>query len=260
MSTSSGIALRKERSLSPASITARESPRQITGSPRSGPRTLLHRHSHHNSTSSESMERTPERVREHVESSPSQLDAIQRILASRLVETFITLASPQEEHDHSQAGSSHPSTSPRRSQQGTRKTVRPARQSPRMPSHNGVAAEHVSTPTSSRRDAPVPFFISDVHRPSTNPLFDQIDPHTDFSGWVDQSNTVLTATLWGRTGVSQVPSTSKADQEQHWVILEQWSFDTSDLIPLPSSVSDNFASCISFLMLPDYRLSYLPSS
>lgn len=51
----------------------------------------------------------------------------------------------------------------------------------------------------SARPAPVPFFFSPIHRPSTNPRFRNLDPEGDFASWLtgtEKAGTVVDIGVW----------------------------------------------------------------
>lgn len=86
-----------------------------------------------------------------------------------------------------------------------------------------------------------PAFLSDFHRPSTNPSF----PISleDFAPWADRAGHKLQVDVFGRVGSAWGQQTQnvsakgkgkeRSDMLDHsWKVLSSWSFDLSDLIPL----------------------------
>jgi UV radiation resistance-associated gene protein len=243
---------------------------------------------------------------------------LEKILQSRLVETFITISIPPLEHasDENNSGSLQARTdakspelpmpsSTRRGTVGTsegnsvpslsaapkrgplsrmtsvthtralsssaipngKPAVKPSApqtlprsgmsQHPRTPSamSNG-SSSRPTTPDSSAAhdDSPVvPDYLSPIHRPSTNPLF-QLDAkrELDFAKQSDLSGCRITVEIWGKvidpSSLSGHKSKGKeraryadgkdsADPGGEWKVLEHWEVNLNDLIPIPDDVS-----------------------
>jgi UV radiation resistance-associated gene protein len=113
---------------------------------------------------------------------------------------------------------------------------------------------------------PVPNYLSKVHRPSTNPSF-AIDarPGCEFAEWTDLSAEKIKVEIWGRVGNEwrsrrdqDVTVKAKGKEKEEpasdlndgWKVLQEWSFDMADLVPLPDNVSPPRKSPTFRLLMP----------
>jgi hypothetical protein len=92
--------------------------------------------------------------------------------------------------------------------------------------------------TVSANDLKTPFFISQVHRPSTNPQFGNIDAPGDFADWVDSTSSFLAVVLWGRV---DAPHSSPYQQETEcyfsgWFPVAEWQVNLQDMHSISHSV------------------------
>ncbi|KAF4605641.1 hypothetical protein EYR40_004428 [Pleurotus pulmonarius] len=231
--------------------------------------------------------------------------SLEKVINSRLVETFITITVPpavpalEAEHTPTASGS-RPSTplasskdksrvTPRQAKvpngTGTRKDPKYIPPNTRMPARsvakpNGKASTSSHKPSSLSMDSnysrtsslpasPSPTYFSDIHRPSTNPVF-QTEQFTD---WTNLSGTKFNVQMWSKSGkVSpQSPPTAgkgKAKQQDvpltvpEWKIFQEWDIDLNDLLPLPSEVKGNTEllppNTLVFLLSPPGEYYYIP--
>ncbi|KAH9982160.1 hypothetical protein BGW80DRAFT_1453104 [Lactifluus volemus] len=220
---------------------------------------------------------------------------LEKVLQSRLVETFITVTVPSSlinsnASPASKRGLHSPRDSPSRSPSSSREerlakrvsrtgTATPT-DNPTSPSSNRrVAAsptKHASKAAepASRVDPEtwtVPNFISAIHRPSTNPDF-ALDLN-DFSKWSDPLATRITVQLWAKlrpdtTGIvggdkgKEKMSDGMATVHPQWKMAGSWDICLSDLVPLPDENSTQTSSLPSNTLLvtlsPPGKVFHLP--
>ncbi|KAL0576378.1 hypothetical protein V5O48_005599 [Marasmius crinis-equi] len=97
------------------------------------------------------------------------------------------------------------------------------------------------------QDLTIPDYLSSVHRPSTNPAF-LIDPRSEFAPGTDISGHVFKVEVWAKIGGGVADERKKPvvvngkgkgkekevsqGQDGEWQVLERWSVDLLELIPL----------------------------
>ncbi|KAF7310459.1 hypothetical protein HMN09_00588100 [Mycena chlorophos] len=107
-------------------------------------------------------------------------------------------------------------------------------------------------PTQPRSSSPtLPDYLSPVHRPSTNPSFS-----VEARSWrqtPDAASQKLKLELWGRIGEEALPVLGKGKEkekpptdeaESDWRVLEEWSVDLEQLVPLSEDVEPNSLATI----------------
>jgi hypothetical protein len=126
---------------------------------------------------------------------------LESVLKSRLVETMITLAASSASHEETQQ--------------------------PQAPSSSNAAD--------------TPDFLSDIHQPSTKPVFN-VDADS-YASWASISTTCVRLAVFGRLHGGQDPCASSKGKEKAedsserrnddgWALFQDWSFDLNDLMPL----------------------------
>lgn len=95
----------------------------------------------------------------------------------------------------------------------------------------------------------IPFFISSLHRPSTNPSWTDLDASGDFAEWTDRHQSQVTVTLWGRVdecsgsawsslkGKGKDTGLGEPDEE-HWKVLVEWDVHLDRLEKVEASVRE----------------------
>ncbi|KZS90305.1 hypothetical protein SISNIDRAFT_457834 [Sistotremastrum niveocremeum HHB9708] len=244
---------------------------------------------------------------------------LEKIFASRLVETYITLShSPESMDDLASASPTEPmlmsppkrgklkrATSSLSTQQSSRESSpaalrntssrdTPTPRSPRLrggklqtsPRHiphsklsneSGTESSHGGGGTPKSSETPKPFYVSPVHRPSTNPKFWHMDHHSDFDPSADKSSSRVTLKLWGRVPVDRGRSTLGVDSKgkgketlhsgpetpHEWRIMEEWDIDLQELIPLDQEMTlepwNLPPNSLVMSLSSDNKLLYLPS-
>ena len=97
-------------------------------------------------------------------------------------------------------------------------------------------------PQEAVRDTATPFYISRVHRPSTNPEFILNIEETPIPEWVDTSSQTLNIALWARAAASWISKNSvkgkdaAIDDSSSWDCLCKWDLDLTHAEPLPEEV------------------------
>ncbi|KDQ30340.1 hypothetical protein PLEOSDRAFT_1101335 [Pleurotus ostreatus PC15] len=233
--------------------------------------------------------------------------SLEKVINSRLVETFITVtippAIPTLGAEHTLAASnSRPSTplaspspkdkarvTPRQAKvpngAGTRKDPKSILPNTRMLAHpvvkpNGKAStsshkvsslsiDSHSGCTSPAPSASTPNYFSDIHRPSTNPVFQT----EQFAEWTNLSGTKLNIQMWAKSAKVSPRSTfvegkGKGKQQDEpltnseWKSFQEWEINLNDLLPLPSEVKDNTEllppNTLVFLLSPPGDYYYIP--
>lgn len=239
---------------------------------------------------------------------------LERIVSSRLVETFVTLSTPEigAPRASTRNGDKAPSSpvnerSPARSSPGKRFPLPNKANAPKHASRlsasnsldatgerasnsrssNGTVKRSVSTsrsqgtatngstkpsasstkpivfpktpsPPPSRSTSParslaedrqstIPFFISSIHHPSTNPCWTDLDASGDFAEWVDRQQSRVVATLWGRVDESSAWSNLKGKakdvdpeetNDENWKVLVEWDVQMDKLEKVEASVCE----------------------
>lgn len=180
-------------------------------------------------------------------------DALETVLRSRLVETFIaiTIADVPEpipiqnvktalpEDHRSQPNTSHrqdSSSSSLKSHRATKLSLKHVRSK----TPNGVNVLASQPPNA-------PDYISPIHRPSTNPLY-AIDARTtaDFAEGTDLSAQRIHVEIYGNLhssshygkGKMKMNGDIAEDTTAGWKVLKEWDIDLTELVPEPDDVSD----------------------
>ncbi|KAF8604981.1 hypothetical protein BDV93DRAFT_605491 [Ceratobasidium sp. AG-I] len=121
----------------------------------------------------------------------------------------------------------------------------------------------------------VPFFISSLHRPSTNPSWTDLDAGGDFAEWTDRHQSQVTVTVWGRVdecsgwtwsspkGKGKGAEPEESDEE-HWKVLVEWDVHLDKLEKVDPNVLDHPTVLPSNTLLlslaPTGDLYFLPPS
>ncbi|KAG8717105.1 hypothetical protein FRC08_008183 [Ceratobasidium sp. 394] len=95
-------------------------------------------------------------------------------------------------------------------------------------------------------ESSIPFFISSLHRPSTNPCWTELDAGGDFAEWTDRHQSQVTATLWGRVDECSASAWSNLKgkgketgpdetDEGDWKILVEWDIQMDKLEKVEAS-------------------------
>ncbi|KIM84680.1 hypothetical protein PILCRDRAFT_818278 [Piloderma croceum F 1598] len=148
---------------------------------------------------------------------------------------------------------------------------------------------HIPAPTTATRTQPlrppIPDYLSQIHRPSTNPSF-PIDPLSrhEFAEWTDVSGEKLKVEVWGKVGfdwhgiedVDRIAKSKGKGKERErneewpedesdrsvWKVLEEWSINLADLVPLPEDLASHPSHLPSNTLLvvlaPHGQTYYLP--
>jgi hypothetical protein len=114
--------------------------------------------------------------------------------------------------------------------------------------HSGIKPNALSA----SEDLPpsIPFYISPLHAPSTNPCWTDIKPRDDFSPDADLRGRVIQATLWARgipTSVLEKSSVTlqtcdkgkgreEPERDSGWKVLRRWEIDLDKLQPFSPDV------------------------
>jgi hypothetical protein len=113
-----------------------------------------------------------------------------------------------------------------------------------FPSSPTASTSREKSTDSSLSDSP--FYISSVHRPSTNPSWIALDPEREFSPWADFRASKFRVSVLGNfshDGTSTIKGSSKGKESADvsgWRVLAQWEVDLNDLQPLPDDVGASF--------------------
>ncbi|KAG8691266.1 hypothetical protein FRC11_005424 [Ceratobasidium sp. 423] len=97
------------------------------------------------------------------------------------------------------------------------------------------------------RQATVPFFISSIHWPSTNPSWTDLDANGDFAEWVDRQQSRVTVAVWGRVDECSALAWSNlkgkdkdigSDEpnEDNWKVLVEWDVQMDKLQKVEATV------------------------
>lgn len=87
-----------------------------------------------------------------------------------------------------------------------------------------------------------PSFLSDIHSPSTSPMF-TVGTHS-YSSWTNTGTSRVTLLVFGRVKLEERPSVSSKGKERaseqlegateaRWSLLQCWTFDLNELIAVP---------------------------
>ncbi|KAG9100842.1 hypothetical protein FS749_012561 [Ceratobasidium sp. UAMH 11750] len=124
-------------------------------------------------------------------------------------------------------------------------------------------------------ESSIPFFISSLHRPSTNPCWTELDAGGDFAEWTDRHQSQVTATLWGRVDECSASAWSNLKgkgketgpdetDEGDWKILVEWDVQMDKLEKVEASLLDHPSHLPSNTLLlslaPSGDLYFLPPS
>ncbi|THH20987.1 hypothetical protein EW146_g473 [Bondarzewia mesenterica] len=120
-----------------------------------------------------------------------------------------------------------------------------------LPGFSSAKATQLDVHAHNRAAAPIPNYISPIHRPSTNPSF-IVDPRSsyDYANWTDLTAEIITIQLWGKVPLSSDYGHGKGKGKEkatngihngsssQWKMMEEWTVDLTHLVSLP----DEFAS------------------
>ncbi|KAG8741552.1 hypothetical protein FRC10_002729 [Ceratobasidium sp. 414] len=145
---------------------------------------------------------------------------------------------------------------------------------PRSPSPPPARAASPARSTHAEESG-VPFFISSLHRPSTNPCWTDLDAGGDFAEWTDRHQSQVTVTLWGRMdecsawawsnlkGKGKEPGLDETDEDD-WKILVEWVVQMDKLEKVEASLLSHPSHLPSNTLLlslaPSGDLYFLPPS
>ncbi|KAJ1311591.1 hypothetical protein OPQ81_010070 [Rhizoctonia solani] len=123
------------------------------------------------------------------------------------------------------------------------------------------------------RQATVPFFISSIHRASTNPSWTDLDANGDFAEWVDRQQSRVTVTLWGRVDECSASAWSNlkgkdkgicSDEptEDNWRVLVEWDVQMDRLEKVEATLLDHLdvlpSNTLLLSLAPSGDLYFLP--
>ncbi|CAE7179473.1 unnamed protein product [Rhizoctonia solani] len=123
------------------------------------------------------------------------------------------------------------------------------------------------------RQATVPFFISSIHRPSTNPSWADLDANGDFAAWVDRQQSRVTVALWGRVDEHSTSAWSnikgkdkdigpEEPNEDNWKVLVEWDVQMGQLEKVEATVLDHLdvlpSNTLLLSLAPSGDLYFLP--
>ncbi|CAE6429749.1 unnamed protein product [Rhizoctonia solani] len=268
--------------------------------------------------------------------------SLEKVMSSRLVETFVTLSAPEVDNERLLGGNgdalkpptsptspecspvqgqlskrsplSNKNTSPKHSPGlstsaldlhgepannakvtlkrtgSTRKSNGPitngSTKTPSISSPKSISFPRTTSPPSTRSASParsvvedrlatVPFFISSIHRPSTNPSWMDLDANGDFAGWVDCQQSRVTVALWGRVDECSASAWSnlkgkdkdigpEETNNDDWKILVEWDVQMDSLEKVEATVLDHLdvlpSNTLLLSLAPSGDLYFLPSS
>ena len=147
-----------------------------------------------------------------------------------------------------------------------------------VPSQSTSARPPSASPGNSDDLLPVPDYISPIHWPSTNPVF-QLSKY-EFAPATDLRGTKLRVDIWGQTNpegqdVSYGTDTLRRSldpsgkgkgkqldvptSDAAWKVLESWDVALSDLKSLPEDVSTLHRSCLRYTHTFNHLFSLLPT-
>ncbi|GJJ13923.1 hypothetical protein Clacol_008180 [Clathrus columnatus] len=139
----------------------------------------------------------------------------------------------------------------------------PPPESPRAKLHN-PSTKPVSNKKSSSRTSddqqdepepafPTPFYISPIHKPSTNPMFTHLDPEREFANWADITSPRFQVIIWGcsnqtdkftedvkgkgKETIDPVTESTFMKPNSSWQILDEWIVDLDEAELLTSDNS-----------------------
>ncbi|KAJ7596799.1 UV radiation resistance protein and autophagy-related subunit 14-domain-containing protein [Mycena floridula] len=180
---------------------------------------------------------------------------LEKVIKSRLVETFIAVTVPPiTAYDELESSTVTPSTpfSQSISPNGREKIARISPKSPVSPgprpskSHVTSSSQSTLGSSSSVPLAQTPDYLSPIHQPSTNPIF-TLDPPSQFMKWTDLGSETLDIEVWAKVGVVSEPrdqrfngkpkGKEKEPPALEWKIMEEWNVNLSELCPVPDDVS-----------------------
>lgn len=118
--------------------------------------------------------------------------------------------------------------------------------------HSGIKS-NVST-ASADLPSSVPFYVSPLHAPSTNPSWLDIKPRDDFSHDADLRGRIIQATLWARGIPISVLEKSSitcdkgkgrevSEHDSGWKVLRRWEIDLDNLQPFSPDVRSTHHHC-----------------
>jgi hypothetical protein len=199
----------------------------------------------------------------------SSQGGLEKIINSRLVETFIAITVPassairsntfpptKEKMNHTTSHGRAPSTS--------------VLQASWTNGHN--SAEPLSSDIEEPQETPppIPSYLSPPHRPSTNPSF-PVDPRYDFGPWSELSSTTFHVSLYAKSTVNNSPKgKEKVTDNIDWHNLAEWDVDLDNVVPMSEEVGgSSFTSILSHRVIGqhfnasqfiDYNTKPWPSS
>ncbi|KEP54916.1 coiled-coil family protein [Rhizoctonia solani 123E] len=125
------------------------------------------------------------------------------------------------------------------------------------------------------RQATVPFFISSIHRPSTNPSWADLDANGDFAEWVDRQQSRVSVALWGRVDGCSASAWSnlkgkdkeigsEEPDEDNWKVLVEWEVQMDKLEKVEATVLDHLdvlpSNTLLLSLAPSGDLYFLPAN
>lgn len=194
---------------------------------------------------------------------------LEKVIKSRLVETFVAIYAPYDEPAVSKTPRSpsfpklpsSPPFSPKSkvsfkaspSSPTTRTSVTISKPPSHHSRHLSVAVTKTERHTASTSTSPtptpddastIPDYLSPIHPASINPSF-SLDPRSDLPQWVNLSAERLSIELWAKIGTAHPlhkPSDKGKEKAEgpEWRVLDSWDFELSDLVPVPTDVGETF--------------------
>ncbi|QRW18997.1 Vacuolar sorting 38 and autophagy-related subunit 14 [Rhizoctonia solani] len=144
---------------------------------------------------------------------------------------------------------------------------------PRTPSPPSTRSASPARSVAEDRQATIPFFISSIHRPSTNPSWTDLDANGDFADWVDRQQNRVTVALWGRVDECSASAWSNlkgkdkdigSDETNNanWKVLVEWDVQMDRLEKVETTVLDHLdilpSNTLLFSLAPSGDLYFLP--
>ncbi|CAE6421807.1 unnamed protein product [Rhizoctonia solani] len=144
---------------------------------------------------------------------------------------------------------------------------------PRSPSPPSTRSASPARSVMEDRQATVPFFISSIHRPSTNPSWTDLDAKGDFAGWIDRQRNRVTVALWGRVDECSASAWSnlkgkdkdmgtEESNDANWKILVEWDVQMEKLEKVEATVLDHLdvlpSNTLLLSLAPSGDLYFLP--
>ncbi|KDN50331.1 hypothetical protein RSAG8_01667, partial [Rhizoctonia solani AG-8 WAC10335] len=194
-----------------------------------------------------------------------------------------------EQHEEQANGAKVSSTALKRTGSARKSNGLTANGSVRTPSISSpksISFPHTPSPPPTRsasparsfvedRQATIPFFISPIHRPSTNPSWTGLDANGDFAEWVDRQQSQIIVALWGRVNECSASAWSNlkgkdkgigSDEpnEDNWKVLVEWDVQMDKLEKVEATLLDHLdvlpSNTLLLSLAPSGDLYYLPSN